>query len=106
MNVETIIWVQRDKTQIRLGDMTHSHLANAIKMIDRQIEKHAAEIDACYAFSGGDHAMDLAEQSANAASNKLNIAMAWKEMLTREQKRRASLSTGDDAISIMQEALS
>lgn len=105
MRVQDVLWMRRDKTKIRLGDMTHTHLANTIKMVKRRMDKCAAEIDACYSYFGGDHAMDAAEASANAAHRKLNDAMAWEEVMKREQKRRASLSTVDDAMAIMQEAM-
>jgi hypothetical protein len=104
MKVEDITWTMRDKTKIRLGDMTHRHLANTIRMVKRDITRHEREIDAAASYVGGDMAMMAAEQSADSAVRKADNARMWLTALMAEKKRRANLSTVDDAIAIMQEA--
>ena len=99
------IWTCRDKTKIAITEMTHTHLANTIQMLRRDIERLEAEVDACFGYSGGEMAEMYAEQAADEAYRKLHNKRAWLSVMLAEHQRREGLSTVDDAISVMQEAL-
>ncbi len=99
------VWTMRDKTKIRVGDMTHTHLKNTIGHVKRAIGRHEAEIDAASSYNGGDEAMRCAEISANEAHRKANQGRGWLTVLTAEQDRRSNLSTAEEALEIMQEGI-
>ena len=47
---QDVLWTMRDKRQIRLGDMTDSHIANTIRMLKRQQDRHMENCAAGYSY--------------------------------------------------------
>jgi len=52
------MWTMRDGTKIKVRDMTNSHLANALRMLERNAERHLAALAMCGNPFDGDGARD------------------------------------------------
>lgn len=87
---QDILWIQRDRTTIRLGDMSDSHLANAIRMCRRIADKHMTEMGAAYSYPGNPDGMGAyyADQAGHEAGDKMLQWSRAAETLLDELRRR------------------
>ena len=100
---QDVPWVMRDKRKIRLGDMTDSHLANAIRMLRRKIEKLWDEMGAGYSYIGGNpdsmgtyYAHIAADQAGDEAGYWSRVEEAMMDELRRRYPNVRIHVCGDD----------
>lgn len=106
IKVQDIRWRMKNGRLIRIGDMSHRHLHNTIRMLKRQRDTWQDKADAAASYPGnpdGEGARE-ADLAMDRAFDKVHEKTAWLERLYAEVHRRQNLSTGDEAIEIMQEA--
>ena len=95
MRKQTARWKQKDGTTIRICDMTDSHLANTIAMLERSAQRH----DMAFAMAPnpfrGDIAFDMMESAQDAileGDDETNPADLYPiyDKLCAERERRIS----------------
>ena len=85
------IWTMKDDTQVKVGDMSTSHIINSIKLMKRALEHWSAEESAawsCLCSFQGEMAQYYCERDI-AEMGRIQIAlMSWIEILEVHLKWR------------------
>lgn len=95
MILEDIIWTTRDKSKIRLGDMTDMHLENAAKMLRRKAyNDNSAYWSVGSMLSGGGATYEW-EMAQDREEEKFRLRIRLAEIMdvvrTRRNKDAASV---------------
>lgn len=87
---QDVLWTMRDKTQIRLGDMEDSHIANCIRMLRRKAERHMDNCAWGYSYPGNPDSMGsyYAEIEADQEGNRARECDRVIDIFMDELKRR------------------
>lgn len=87
---QDILWTQRDKTQIRLGHMLDSHIANCVRMLRRSADRLWDECAAGFGYGGNPDSMGsyYAEQAGNEAGDEAARIQDSIKIFMDELRRR------------------
>lgn len=86
--VSEMRWTCKDGTEVRLRDMTESHLYNARKWLERRIAELDAAAEDAFLFSGGEIAEMEMHNAGEVLSTQSVMLQAWLDMLNVENLRR------------------
>jgi hypothetical protein len=84
-------WTTEAKVEIAIVDMTDSHIANCINMLERYIDREMDRYDSCYGHGfNGEMACYYAELDASLCEDRiLKMRLAQKALVLEQQARKA-----------------